>query len=198
MYSPARPPLQSSSLIASMTQLPPLVWIDLEMSGLDPNTCHILEIATLVTDGDLRVIAEGPELVVHQPDEVLDEMDDWCTEHHAGSGLSAAVRASTVSLADAEAQTVAFLAEHAAPGLSPLCGNSVGHDRRFIIEYMPRLDSFLHYRIIDVSTIKELSKRWSPDLAAPPKMESHRALDDIRESIAELHFYREHLFVAQE
>jgi oligoribonuclease len=173
---------------------PPLVWIDLEMSGLDPRTCRILEIATLVTDGELKTIAEGPNLVVHQSDVVLDAMDTWCTDQHAASGLSAAVRASTISTSEAEAQTIAFLSEHAEPGSSPLCGNSVGHDRRFLIEYMAELERFLHYRIVDVSTIKELARRWSPGLVAPPKRESHRALDDIRESIEELRFYREQLF----
>lgn len=173
----------------------PLVWIDLEMSGLDPRTCQILEIATLVTDADLNVLAEGPELIVHQPDAVLDAMDTWCTEHHGASGLTAAVRASKVSLADAEAQTLEFLREHTTSGASPLCGNSIWQDRRFIVAGMPELDAFLHYRLVDVSTIKELARRWYPDVSAPPKAESHRALGDIRESIAELRFYRERLFV---
>ncbi|MEM6989285.1 MAG: oligoribonuclease [Myxococcota bacterium] len=175
---------------------PPLVWIDLEMSGLDPRTCRILEIATLVTDGDLNIVAEGPEIVVHQPDEVLEAMDEWCTEHHGQSGLTASVKASTVSQAEAETQTLAFLQAHTTAGVSPLCGNSVWQDRRFIIEYMKDLDRFLHYRLVDVSSIKELARRWYPGVSSPPKQEAHRALDDIRESIAELRYYREHLFVA--
>lgn len=177
------------------TVWPPLVWIDMEMSGLDPDACRILEIATLVTDGDLEVIAEGPDIVVHQPDEVLDAMDAWCTEHHGASGLTAAVKASEISVEEAEKQTLEFLAEHTSAGGSPLCGNSIYQDRRFISRYMPALDSYLHYRLVDVSSIKELSRRWYPGTVPPPKRESHRALDDIRESIAELRFYREKLFV---
>lgn len=182
-------------MVRPMATHPPLVWIDLEMSGLDPRTCRILEIATLVTDADLNVLAEGPELIVHQPDAVLDAMGEWCTEHHGASGLTQAVRDAKTSLADAEAQTLDFLKRHTTPGTSPLCGNSVWQDRRFIIEGMPELDRFLHYRLVDVSSIKELARRWYPDVSAPPKAESHRALDDIRESIAELRFYRERLFV---
>jgi oligoribonuclease len=172
----------------------PLVWIDLEMSGLNPDTCKILEIATLVTDEDLALVAEGPDIVVHQPDEVLDAMDEWCTTHHGESGLTAAVKASTISLAEAEAQTLTFLEAHTEAGTSPLCGNSIWQDRRFIARYMPKLDAFLHYRMIDVSTVKELSRRWYADAKAPAKGQSHRALDDIRESIAELQFYRENVF----
>lgn len=172
----------------------PLVWIDLEMSGLDPDSCEILEIATLVTDADLTILAEGPDIVVHQPDAVLDAMDEWCTNHHGESGLTAAVKASKVSLAQAEAQTLAFLQPLTEAGTSPLCGNSIWQDRRFIARYMPKLDAFLHYRMIDVSTVKELTRRWYPDAKAPAKGESHRALDDIRESIAELKFYREAVF----
>lgn len=172
----------------------PLVWIDLEMSGLDPDTCRILEIATLVTDHELEVIGEGPDLVVHQPDEVLDAMDEWCTKHHGESGLTEQVRRSNISLAQAEAQTLEFLRRHTKAGKSPLCGNSVWQDRRFISRYMPALDEFLHYRLIDVSTIKELTKRWYPSVELPTKKETHRALDDIQESIAELRFYRENVF----
>lgn len=172
----------------------PLVWMDLEMSGLDPDHCTILEIATIVTDAELRIIAEGPDLVIHHDDAVLDAMDEWCTKHHGASGLTAAVKASTISLAEAEAQTLAFVAEHCAPRSSPLCGNTIWQDRRFLVRYMPTLDAHLHYRLVDVSTIKELSRRWYPDLKAPPKSDSHRALDDIRESIAELAFYRGSVF----
>lgn len=177
-----------------MQEHPHLIWLDLEMSGLDPETCHILEIATIITDSDLKVVAEGPDIVVHQPDAVLDAMDAWCTEHHGTSGLTAQVKASTVSLAAAEAQTLAFVREHCSPRSSPLCGNTIGQDRRFLVPYMPELSGFLHYRSIDVSSLKELCRRWYPDLGELPKRESHRALDDIRESIAELRFYRENVF----
>lgn len=172
----------------------PLVWIDMEMSGLDPSGCRILEIATVITDGRLEILAEGPDLVVHQPDAVLDAMDEWCTRHHGESGLTDQVRASSVSEAEAEHQTLEFLARFTQAGTSPLCGNSVHQDRRFIARYMPKLDAFLHYRLVDVSTLKELQRRWYPELKAPSKHETHRALDDIRESIEELRFYRGALF----
>jgi oligoribonuclease len=168
--------------------------MDLEMSGLDPDACRILEIATIVTNADLEILAEGPDLVVHQPDEVLAAMDEWCTKHHGESGLTDQVRASQVSLAEAEQRTLAFLQQHTERSASPLCGNSVWQDRRFIAKYMPQLDAFLHYRLVDVSTIKELARRWYPSAPPPPKAESHRALDDIRESIAELGHYRTHVF----
>ena len=171
-----------------------LVWIDLEMSGLDPHRCAILEIASIVTDADLNVIAEGPDIVVHQDDPVLTAMDEWCTTHHAKSGLTTAVRTSTVSLGEAEQRSLAFLAKHTKPGTSPLCGNSVWQDRRFLVEYMPDLERFLNYRVVDVSTIKELVKRWYPDTLPPKKSDAHRALDDTRESIAELRFYRAAVF----
>lgn len=174
----------------------PLVWMDLEMSGLDPDHCAILEIATIITDAELGIIAEGPDLVIHQSDAVLDAMDEWCTKHHGDSGLTAAVKSSTVSLVDAEAQTLAFIAQHCGPRQAPLCGNTIWQDRRFLVRHMPTLEAHLHYRLVDVSTIKELARRWYPTLEAPKKSESHRALDDIRESIAELRFYRERLFVA--
>lgn len=164
------------------------------MSGLDPSNCHILEIATLVTDADLNVIAEGPDIVVYQPDPILSGMDEWCTKHHGESGLTASVRASTVTVTGAEQETLAFLRQHTQPGTSPLCGNSVWQDRRFLARYMPTLDRFLHYRIIDVSTIKELARRWYPDVRPPHKGESHRALEDIRESIQELQHYRTRIF----
>lgn len=172
----------------------PLVWIDLEMSGLDPDQCTILEIATIVTDGELEILEEGPDLVIHQPDSVLEAMDEWCTKHHAESGLTQQVRDSSISLAEAEAQTLEFVTRHTQPGSSPLCGNSVWQDRRFLHKYMPRLDAHLHYRLIDVSSIKELARRWYPELRVPPKQNLHRALDDIRASIAELRFYRETIF----
>ena len=172
----------------------PLVWIDLEMSGLDPESCHILEAAVVITDGDLEVIAEGPNIIINQPREVLDAMDDWCTQHHGESGLTVAVLASEISLAQAEAQLVEFIAQHCPEGGSPLCGNTIGQDKRFIVKYMPKLEAYLHYRVIDVSSIKELARRWYPAVAAPPKKETHRALDDILESIEELRFYRRALF----
>jgi len=171
-----------------------LVWIDMEMSGLDPEGCKILEIATIVTDGDLELLAEGPDLVVHQPDEVLDAMDEWCTRHHGESGLSDQVRSSTIDEAEAEGQTLEFLAEWTEHRGSPLCGSSVFQDRRFIVQYMPALYEFLHYRLIDVASVRELSRRWYPELKAPAKRDTHRALDDIRESIEELRFYRGALF----
>jgi oligoribonuclease len=172
-----------------------LIWLDMEMSGLDPATCVPLEVATIVTDNHLEILAEGPELVIHQPDAILDAMDEWNTSHHGSSGLTAAVKASTISLADAEAQTLAFLEEWTERGTSPLCGNSIGQDRRFMRRYMPALDAHCHYRVIDISSIKELSIRWYQH-PTPPKKEAHRALEDIRESIAELRHYREVLFQA--
>ncbi|MGM0575460.1 MAG: oligoribonuclease [Myxococcota bacterium] len=170
-----------------------LVWLDMEMSGLDPETCVPLEIATVVTDNDLNILAEGPNLVIHQPESVLDAMDDWNTEHHGASGLTEAVRNSRVSCQQAEEMTLSFLTGWTEPGRSPLCGNSVGQDRRFLRRYMPRLEQHLHYRIVDISSIKELSVRWY-SLEPPRKKEAHRALDDILESIEELRFYRRTLF----
>ncbi|TCS41656.1 oligoribonuclease [Reinekea marinisedimentorum] len=169
-----------------------LIWIDLEMSGLNPETCHILEIATLITDKDLNILAEGPSLVVHQPDEVLDAMDEWCTTHHGESGLTAKVKSSDISVADAEAQTLQFMKEWVEEGASPLCGNTIWQDRRFLIKYMPTIDSYCHYRNIDVSTLKELARRWQPELLGRiHKKGSHRAMDDIIESVEELRFYKE-------
>jgi oligoribonuclease len=172
-----------------------LVWMDMEMSGLEPERDVILEIATLITDASLAIVAEGPPLVVHQPDAVLDAMDDWNREHHGASGLTARVRASRLSIADAEAQALAFIGAHCTPRSSPLCGNSIHQDRRFLARYMPQLDRYLHYRNVDVSTIKELVRRWYPDGPPPPeKKHAHLALDDIRESIEELRFYKTHYF----
>jgi oligoribonuclease len=172
-----------------------LLWMDMEMSGLDPDQHAILEIATIVTDSALHVLAEGPVMAIHQPDALLDAMDDWNREHHGASGLTARVRSSPHSLADAEAATLAFAQRYCTPRTSPLCGNSVHHDRRFLVRYMPSLTAFLHYRIIDVSTVKELVQRWYPNGPAPPeKRHAHLALDDIRESIDELRFYRAHVF----
>lgn len=172
-----------------------LIWIDLEMTGLDPVCNVIIEIATVVTDGYLNVIAEGPILAIAQDEALLAAMDEWNTTHHNASGLVARVRASTTSARDAEQQTLAFLRRHCAPETSPLCGNSIGQDRRFLVRYMPELERFFHYRNIDVSTIKELARRWRPDvLAGVKKSGTHLALEDIRESIAELQHYQRHFF----
>lgn len=173
---------------------PALVWIDLEMTGLDPESCRILEIASVVTDGDLNVLAEGPDLIVHQSDAILDAMDEWNTRHHGDSGLTAASRASAIHEIEAERQTLVFLAGHVGVNASPLCGNSVGQDRQFLRRYMPALEAFLHYRNVDVSSIKELVRRWYPSLGVPSKKKAHRALEDIHESIAELRFYRGSIF----
>ena len=172
-----------------------LVWIDLEMTGLDPEKERIIEMATIVTDSDLNLVAEGPVIAVHQPDSLLDAMDEWCTNTHGASGLTQRVKDSTITEAEAEQQTLAFLQAHVEPGKSPLCGNSIGQDRRFLVKYMPALEAFFHYRNLDVSTIKELARRWRPDvLAGVKKQGSHLALDDIRDSINELRHYRETFF----
>ncbi len=172
-----------------------LVWIDLEMTGLDPERERIIEIATLVTDPNLEVLAEGPELVVSQPKALLDAMSDWCVQHHGASGLTQRVLDSTVTEADAEQQTIEFLKQWVEPGKAPLCGNSIGQDRRFLAKYMPQLEGLLNYRNLDVSSIKILAKHWRPDIAdGVVKQNTHRALDDIRESIAELRYYRDHFF----
>lgn len=174
---------------------PPLIWLDMEMTGLDPDTEHVLEIATLVTNGELEILAEGPDLVIHQSDAILDNMGEWCHEHHGQSGLTQQSRSSTITLAEAERQTLDFLAAHCRPGEAPLCGNTIGQDRRFIVRHMPTLEAFVHYRNVDVSTIKELARRWYPTLPEFPKAQGHRALDDIRESLAELRYYRGRIFV---
>ena len=171
----------------------PLVWIDMEMTGLDPETCTILELASVVTTSDLEVIATGPNLVVHHDDDVLANMSAWCKKQHGESGLTEAVRASPVSLAEAEQQTLAFLREHAPDAQCPLCGNSIDLDHRFIKRHMPELAAFLLDRVIDVTAIKELARRWYPQTKPPAKKDSHRALDDILESIEELRFYRKNL-----
>jgi oligoribonuclease len=171
-----------------------LVWIDMEMTGLDPYRDRVLEIAVLVTDTALNLVAEGPNLAIHQDEDVLSGMDDWNKTHHGQSGLLDRVRASTESVRSAEEKVLAFCAGHVAPGKSPLCGNSVWQDRRFLDRHMPELNRFFHYRIIDVSTVKELAQRWYPDLPPFKKAESHLALADIRESVCELRYYREHCF----
>ena len=168
-----------------------LVWIDLEMTGLDPNRERIIEVATLITDNDLALVAEGPVLAVHQPDSLLDAMDNWNQKTHGESGLVARVKASRVDTAEAERRTLDFLKAYVKPGSSPMCGNSVHQDRRFLEREMPELLAFFHYRNLDVSTVKELAKRWNPGAKAGfEKRNTHQALDDIRESVAELAHYR--------
>ncbi len=172
-----------------------LVWMDLEMTGLEPDTDRILEIATLVTDSNLKLLAEGPVYYVRQSDEVIAGMDDWNTKHHTESGLIERVRSEGVSEQEAQEGTLAFLKEHVIDRESPLCGNSIGQDRRFLVRYMSELEAFLHYRNLDVSTIKELAVRWRPDIAnGIVKKNVHRALDDIKESIEELRYYRDNFF----
>jgi oligoribonuclease len=175
-----------------------LAWMDLEMTGLDPAQHVIVEIATLITDDDLELIAEGPDLVVHATDEQLAGMADVVRQMHTRSGLLEAIKASPVTLADAGAQTLAFLRQHIpTPRTVPLCGNSIGTDRRFLAIHLPEVEDFLHYRSVDVSTLKELAKRWNPAIlgGAPRKAEGHRALDDIRESVEELRYYRKQFLV---
>lgn len=172
-----------------------LVWIDMEMTGLDPEKERIIEIATIVTDSQLNVLAEGPVFAVHQPQALLDAMDSWNTKQHNGSGLVKRVQESTVSEAEAEAATLDFIKQYVPAGKSPLCGNSVHQDRRFLTKYMPTLERYFHYRLLDVSTVKELALRWAPEVAAGLQKESkHLALSDIRDSIEELKYYRQHLF----
>jgi oligoribonuclease len=174
--------------------------MDLEMTGLEPSRHVIVEIATLITDDDLNVIAEGPDLVVHQDEDALAQMDPVVIEMHTRSGLLDQIRASTMTLADAGAQTLEFIKVHVTEARRvPLCGNSIGMDRRFLAAYLPEIEEYLHYRSVDVSTVKELVKRWYPALnsSRPRKAGSHRALDDVMESVAELKFYREHVFVPQ-
>ncbi|GLX15628.1 oligoribonuclease [Pseudomonas straminea] len=171
-----------------------LIWIDLEMTGLDPETDVIIEMATIVTDTELNVLAEGPVIAVHQSDERLAAMDEWNTRTHGESGLTQRVRDSKVSQAEAEAQTIAFLEKWVPKGKSPICGNSIGQDRRFLYKYMPALEAYFHYRYLDVSTLKILAERWAPGVKEGfVKTGTHQALDDIRESIAELKYYRQHL-----
>ncbi len=170
-----------------------LIWIDLEMTGLDPRQDRIIEIATLVTDADLNILAEGPVIAVHQSDEQLALMDDWNVRTHTASGLVERVKASTMGEHEAELATIEFLKEWVPAGKSPICGNSIGQDRRFLFKYMPGLEAYFHYRYLDVSTLKELARRWKPAvLDGLKKQNTHQALDDIRESVAELAYYREH------
>ena len=168
-----------------------LIWIDLEMTGLNTETDVIIEIATIVTNSNLEILAEGPVLAIHQKPAILEAMDEWNTKQHGKSGLVKRVTESSISEQDAESQTLEFLAQYLEPSTSPMCGNSICQDRRFLAKHMPKLEAFFHYRHIDVSTIKELAARWRPDFTGGyKKNNTHLALDDIRESIAELHYYK--------
>ena len=170
-----------------------LVWLDMEMSGLDPEACRILELAIVITDKDLNTVAEGPVFVVHQSDALLDAMDEWNKNTHGRSGLIEKVKASSLTEAQAESQMIDFLAQHLPKGVSPCCGNSVHQDRRFMERYMPKLDAYFHYRNLDVSTLKELAARWAPAVKKSfQKKTRHTALADVYESIDELKHYREH------
>jgi oligoribonuclease len=173
-----------------------LVWIDLEMTGLDTLNDTIIEVATVVTNGDLEVLAVGPELVIFQEDEIIKAMDEWNTLHHKESGLTRLIRKSELTLAQAEQQTLAFLEEWVPPQKSPICGNSICQDRRFLAREMPKLEEFFHYRNLDISSIKELVQRWRPDLVKGfTKKSSHRALDDVYDTIAEIKYYREYFII---
>jgi len=172
-----------------------LVWVDMEMTGLDPETERIIEVAAVVTEADLSIVAEAPVFVIHQSDTLLEAMDKWNKSTHSKSGLIDKVKASSVTEEDAEAQLLAFLAQHVPAGKSPLCGNTVGQDRRFMRRYMPKLEAFFHYRTVDVSTLKELALRWKPQVYKSfTKHSRHEALADIHESIEELKHYRSHFF----
>ena len=174
-----------------------LIWIDLEMTGLDTERDRIIEVATIITDAELNIIAEGPVLAIHQADSVMTTMDEWNTRTHAKTGLTERGKASTLDEAEAERLTLEFLAQHVAKSKSPMCGNSICQDRRFLARHMPQLESWFHYRNLDVSSIKELAVRWKPAIMAGfQKKNTHKAIDDIRESIEELKYYREH-FIAR-
>ncbi|ESO88101.1 hypothetical protein LOTGIDRAFT_165837 [Lottia gigantea] len=174
-----------------------LIWIDLEMSGLDIEKERIIEIAAIVTDADLNVIAEGPNIIIHQDQSLMDSMGKWCKDHHGASGLTKSVLESKISESDAENKVLDFLKEHTDAGKCPLAGNSIACDKMFLMKYMPNLTKHFHYRLVDVSTIKELCRRWYKQVYddSPPKSLKHRALDDIKESIKELKYYREKIFV---
>ena len=172
-----------------------LIWLDLEMTGLTPADNVILELATIVTDSELNELAQGPVIAIHQPEEVLAGMDDWCQYQHGGSGLINRVRESSYTCRQAELETLAFCRRWVEPRTSPLCGNTVWHDRRFLARFMPELERYFHYRNIDVSTLKELAFRWQPQLERFEKGKKHLALEDIKESIAELRYYKQYFFL---
>ncbi len=173
-----------------------LIWVDLEMTGLDPENHKIIEIASIVTDSQLNILAEGPVIAIHQSEDELAKMDDWCTNTHTNSGLVSRVKVSQYDEEAAIKETIAFLEQWVPKGASPICGNSIGQDRRFLYKHMPELEEYFHYRYIDVSTIKELTRRWKPEvLAGITKKGTHLALDDIRESIEELKYYRKNVFM---
>ncbi len=172
-----------------------LVWLDLEMTGLDTQRDRILEIATIVTDAELNILEEGPVFAIHQPDAILAAMDDWNREHHGNSGLIARVRDSRIDVTEAERQTLAFIARYVPPQTSPMCGNTICQDRRFLARWMPQLECYFHYRNLDVSTLKELGRRWAPDVVKRlEKAGAHLALEDTREAIRELRYYRAEFF----
>jgi oligoribonuclease len=170
-----------------------LIWIDLEMTGLDTDNDYIIEIATIVTDAELNILAEGPMIAIHQSDEILEAMDEWNTRQHGGSGLTERVRNTRVTEAEAEQQTLDFLKQYVPAGVSPMCGNSICQDRRFMARIMPELEAYFHYRNLDVSSLKELARRWAPKVEKSfKKKSSHLAMDDVKDSIRELQHYREH------
>jgi len=197
-----RPPAKNQSVTAVATcmgeEARRMVWMDLEMTGLSVSTESIIEIATVVTDGDLNILAQGPNLAIRVPEALLDAMDEWNTTHHHNSGLVDRIKNEGVSVEEAEEATLAFLSQWVEPNTAPLCGNSIWNDRRFLEKEMPRLLDFLHYRMVDVSTVKELAGRWYPNLSRYPKKGAHLALDDTLESIEELRYFRERIFTHQD